>query len=95
MEEGIATVTVVVGTEDEPAQLSRGQSQQIMAPRSGRVTAFGRAHLNGSNGFIENTGRTIGLFAGGGFATLLRRLCHRPDKKGGKSGGWKSWDKKV
>ncbi len=49
-----------------------------MAPWSSRGKAFGRAHLNGGNGFTENAGRTLGLFVGGGFAAPLRRLCHCP-----------------
>ncbi len=49
-----------------------------MAPWSSQGKAFGRAHLNGGNGFTGNAGRTLGLFVGGGFAAPLRRLCHRP-----------------
>ncbi len=59
MEEGIATMTVVVGTEEEPGQQRCGWSQQKMVPWLGRGTAFGRAHLNGGNNFYrecrENT----------------------------------------
>jgi hypothetical protein len=73
-EEGIAAATVVVGTDVEPGQQRSGWSQQKMAPWLGR----GMAHLHGGNSFTENAERTLGLFAGGGFAAPLRRLCHRP-----------------
>jgi hypothetical protein len=36
-----------------------------MAPWSNQGKAFGRAHLNGGDGFTGNAGRTLGLFVGG------------------------------
>ncbi len=78
MEEGIAPVTVVAGTEDKSGQRRCGWNQKIMAPWLGQGKAFRWAHLNGGNGFIENVGRTHGLSTGGSSTPPLRRLCHRP-----------------
>jgi hypothetical protein len=69
-----------------------------MASWSDQVMAFGWAHLNGSNSFTGNVGRTLGLLTGGGFASPLWRLCHHPClplTKEGKSGGCKSRYTKV
>ncbi len=59
-EEGIATATVVVGTEDESGWCRCRWSQWIMASQSSWGKAFGWSHLNSGNGFTGNAGRTLG-----------------------------------